>query len=153
MNMQQRNQPLLNTSAYLRAVGMWTIIWGATVGLASYQGQPGILCLTPLAWLLAVPTGLNYVAFSAGRPGRSPFWAGAVAGATLGLLFGLLIWGLGGYLMPADPEEMGTLSIGQIGAILTGLGVVVGALLSGFTAARAAAQQRRGHTIASVSVQ
>jgi len=151
--MQQRNQPFLNGSAFLRAVGMWTMLWGVIVALASWQGQPGILCLTPLAWLLAVPTGLNYVAFSHGRPGRSPFFAGALAGATLGLLFGLLVWALGPALMPADPEEMETLSMNQIGAILTGLGIVVSALLSGLIAARAAAQQRRGHAIAAVSVQ
>lgn len=109
--------------------------------------------MTPMAWLLAVPAGLNYVAFSEGKPGRNPFLAGALAGATLGLIFGLLAWGLGAYLMPADPNDTGKLGMREIGLIFTGAGMVIGALLSGMMAHRAAAQQRRGHTITAVSVQ
>ncbi|MEZ4616785.1 MAG: hypothetical protein R2867_14955 [Caldilineaceae bacterium] len=97
------------------------------VALASWQGQPGILCLTSLAWLLAIPTGLNYVAFSHGRPGRSPFLRCLGRRDACGF-FGLLVWALGPALMPVDPEEMGTLSMNQIGAILTGLGIVVSAV-------------------------
>ncbi len=154
MNQQSMtNQPFLNVGAFIRAVSMWAILWGGTVAFVSYQGQPGILCMTPMAWLLAVPAGLNYVAFSEGKPGRNPFLAGALAGATLGLIFGLLAWGLGAYLMPADPNDAGKLGMREIGLIFTGAGMVIGALLSGMMAHRAAAQQRRGHTITAVSVQ
>lgn len=153
MSIQQTQQPLLNGSAFIRAVGMWAILWGATVAIVSYQGQPGILCLTPMAWLLAIPTGLNYVAFSEGRPGRSPFLAGALAGATLGILLGLIAWVLGSYMMPVDPAEVGKLGMREIGLIFSGGGLLVCALLGGLMAYRAAAQQRRGRTITAVSVQ
>ncbi len=154
MNQQtMTNQPFLNTSAFIRSVAMWVIAWGGTVAFVSYQGQPGILCLTPMAWLLAVPVGLNYVAFSDGKPGRNPFLAGALAGATLGLIFGLLAWGLGSYMMPADPNEVGKLGMRELGLIFTGGGIVIGALLSGMMARFAVARQRRGHTIRAVTVQ
>lgn len=154
MNQQvMTQQPFLNGGAFIRSVTMWALVWGSTVAFICYQGQPGILCMTPMAWLLAVPVGLNYVAYSDGKPGRKPFLAGALAGATLGLIFGLLAWVLGAYLMPADPAEADKLSIHQLGLIFTGCGIVLGALLSGMTAHRAAAQQRRGRTITAVTVQ
>ena len=55
--------------------------------------------------------------------------------------------------MPADPNDTGKLGMREIGLIFTGAGMVIGALLSGMMAHRAAAQQRRGHTITAVSVQ
>ena len=84
------NQPLLNGSALIRSLSMWLLIRGAAVLLVTYQKQPGVVCLTPMAWLLAIPAGWNYVVFSRGKPGRQPFVAGAILGALLGLLYGLL---------------------------------------------------------------
>lgn len=145
-------QPVVNTAALLRAVGMWALLWGATVLVAAYQGQPGVICLTPMAWLLAVPAGWNYVAFSEGRPGRQPFLAGLLVGAMLGLLFGLLTWGVGAYTMPDDPAETGRLTVNQIGLIFIGAGMVIGGLLSGMMAHRAAMQQRRGRRVPLLNV-
>lgn len=153
MNQQSNfEQPLINGGAFLRALGLWVILWGGTVAFVSYQGQPGVLCMTPMAWLLAIPAGLNYVAFAEGKPGRSPFLAGALVGATLGLLFGLMAWGLGAYLMPADPTETGKLGMREIGLIFSGGGIVIGALLSGLMAHRATMQQRRGKTLTVIGV-
>ena len=146
-------QPLINVPAFIRALSMWVILWGGTVGLATYQGQPGIICLTPMAWLLAIPAGLNYVAFSEGKPGRNPFLAGALVGATLGLLLGLICWGFGTYTMPDVPGEEALLGVQEISLIMIGVGTVIDALLGGLMAHRAAAQQRRGRTIAAVTVQ
>ena len=145
-------QPLVNGAALMRAVSMWAILWGGTVFVAAYQGQPGVICLTPMAWLLAVPAGWNYVAFSAGKPGRHPFLAGALAGAVLGLLFGLLTWSVGVYTMTDDPAEAGRLTINQIGLIFIGAGMVIGGLLSGMMAHRAAMQQRRGRSVPLINV-
>lgn len=146
-------QPLINTPAFIRALSTWALLWGGTVGLATYQGQPGIVCLTPMAWLLAIPAGLNYVAFAQGRPGRNPFLAGALVGATLGLVLGLICWGVSAYTMPDDPAGSGTLSIQTVSLIMIGVGVVIDALLGGLMARRAAALQRRGHELTAVTVQ
>lgn len=145
-------QPLVNIAALLRAVGMWALLWGGTVFFAAYQGQPGVVCLTPMAWLLALPAGWNYVAFSAGKPGRHPFLAGVLVGAVLGLLFGLLTWGVSAYIMTNDPPEAGTLTINQIGLIFIGAGMVIGGLLSGMMAHRAVMQQRRGRSVPLINV-
>ena len=145
-------QPLIHLPAFLRSLSTWVILWGSTVFFLIYQGQPGIICLTPMAWLLAVPAGLNYVAFAEGKPGRSPFLAGAMVGATLGLLFGLLCWGVGAYTMPADPAETGRLTIHEIALIFIGVGMVIAALLSGMMAHRAALQQRRGKILTAINV-
>jgi hypothetical protein len=146
------NQPFLNGNAFIRSLAMWAIAWGGVVAFLVYQGQPGVICLTPMAWGLALPAGLNYVAFAQGRPGRNPFVAGAILGATLGLIYGLIAWGVGITMMPADPEEAGKLSMTQIGLIFTGGGVLIGALLSGMMAKRAATLQRRGKQLTVVSV-
>lgn len=153
MNYQQMtSQPLINVPALVRAVGMWTILWYIAVLFIAYQGQPGVICMTPMAWLLAIPAGWNYVAFSDGKPGRQPFMAGAIVGALLGLFFGLLAWGVGAYMMPADPAETGTLTVQQIGLIFVGAGIVIGGLISGMMAHRAAMQQRRGRSVPIINV-
>src|SRR5262245_25211604 len=87
------DQPLINVNAMIRSLGMWFLVWSALVLLVTFAGQPGVACITPLAWLLALPAGWNYVSFSHGKPGRQPFIAGAILGAILGLLYGLLFFG------------------------------------------------------------
>src|SRR3954464_16026081 len=102
MNQQNiADQPWINGQAFSRSLGMWLLVWGAAVLLVTYAGQPGVVCMTPLAWLLALPAGWNYVAFAQGQPGRQPFVTGAILGAILGLLYGLLFFGVSAYGMPA----------------------------------------------------
>jgi Na+/proline symporter len=146
------NQPFLNFGALLRSLVMWTLIWGAVVAFVVYQNQPGVLCMTPMAWLLALPAGWNYTIFSRGRPGRSPFIAGAILGAILGLLFGLLFWVGATYAMPVgtDPDEIAKMQ-NMVLFILAG-GMVIAALLSGLMARRAAVLQGRGQELPTITV-
>jgi len=54
--MNQQNiakQPLLNAKALINSLGIWLLVWSALVLFVTYQGQPGVACLTPMAWLLA----------------------------------------------------------------------------------------------------
>lgn len=135
-------KPLLNATAFVRSLLMWFMPWTVLVLYITYQGQPGILFLTPVAWGLAVPVGLNYVAFSRGNYGKNAFVAGTILGATFGFLLGMLCLVLGSYTIHDDGT--GQISGTQIWLILLGIGVVVSALFSGLTAARAARVQRRG---------
>lgn len=148
MNTQQIHQPFLNLSAFLRSLVMWFAIWAIVVLFVTYQGQAGVTCLTPMAWLLALPAGWNYVAFAKGRPGQQPILAGLLLGALLGLLYGALFWVVATYGMPpsADPDEMAKAH--NLNLLITGAGTIIGALLSGFMAWRAAKMQRRGKAIA-----
>src|SRR5215207_4336742 len=141
MNQQTGNQPFLNISALIRSLGMWLLLWGLVVLFVAYQQQPGVICLTPMAWLLALPAGWNYVVFARGKAGRQPFVAGAILGALLGLLYGLLFFGVASYGMPvgSDPEEI-TKMQNMVIFMIAG-GMVIAALLGGFMAWRAATLQ------------
>jgi hypothetical protein len=146
------NQPLINGGAFLRSLTMWLLVWGIVVAFVVYQQQPGVICLTPMAWLLALPAGWNYVVFSHGNPGRQPLLAGAILGGLLGLLYGLFFFGVASVGMPVgtDPEEV-TKMQNMVIFMIAG-GTLVGALLSGFMAYRAATLQRRGQALPSSSV-
>jgi hypothetical protein len=153
--MMQQNvvdQPLLNTSALLRSLAMWFLVWGAAVLIVTYAGQPGVACMTPLAWLLALPAGWNYVAFAHGKPGRQPFVAGAILGLILGLLYGILFFGVSTYAMPVanDPDEIAKMR--NILVFMIAGGAIISAVLSGFMAYRAASLQRRGQALPVISV-
>lgn len=139
-----QQQPFINLSAFIRSLAMWLVSWVAVAAFVSYQGQPGVICMTPMAWLLAIPAGLNYVAFAKGRPGKSPFLAGFLLGALLGLALGLVFFAIAARTMPDDPPSAGTLTTFQLSLIITGAGAVISALLGGFMAWRAASLQRRG---------
>lgn len=145
-------QPFINLSAFVRSLAMWGLIWGAMVFMVTYAGQPGVVCLTPMAWLLALPAGWNYVVFAQGRPGRQPFIAGALLGAVLGLLFGLLFFGVAAYGMPVgnDPAEVAKMR-NLVFFMISG-GVIIAALLSGFMAYRAVSLQRRGQALPMIKV-
>lgn len=152
MNQQTGNQPFLNISALIRFLGMWLLLWGLVVLFVAYQQQPGVICLTPMAWLLALPAGWNYVVFARGKAGRQPFVAGAILGALLGLLYGLLFFGVASYGMPvgSDPEEI-TKMQNMVIFMIAG-GTVIAALLGGFMAWRAATLQQRGQALPTISV-
>ena len=153
MNQQNHtDQPVLNFSALIRSLTMWLLVWGLVVLFVAYQGQPGVACLTPMAWLLALPAGWNYVAFSRGNPGRQPFLAGAILGAILGLLYGLLFLGVATYGMPvgSDPEEIAKMQ--NMVIFMIAAGALVSALLSGFMAYRATFLQQRGQALPVISV-
>ncbi len=147
MTMKQTHQPFLNISAFLGSLGMWLAIWGIIVLVVAYSGQPGVACLTPMAWLLALPAGWNYVAFAKGMPGRQPLIAGLLLGAILGLLYGLLFWAVSTYGMPAgsDPAELAKAR--TMNLVMVAVGTVIGALLSGIMARRAARLQERGQAV------
>ena len=146
------HQPLLNFRAFGRSLGMWLMPWAGLVLFLTYQGQPFVICLTPMAWLLAVPAGLNYVAFADGKPGRRPFVAGSILGAMLGLLYGILYVVIATYTMPADPGPENGISTQTLALLIVAVGTVIAALLSGLMAARAAALQRRGQRLTAISV-
>ncbi len=153
--MKQQNsaeQPLINFRAFGRSLGMWLLVWGAVVLFVTYAGQPGVVCMTPMAWLLALPAGWNYVVFSYGKPGRQPFVTGAILGAILGLLYGLLFFGVSTYGMPAGPAPDEIAKAQNLVLFMIGCGTVVTALLSGLMAYRAASLQRRGQVLPVIKV-
>jgi len=146
------NQSLLNVNALLKALGTWLMPWLALVLVLTYRGEPSVICLTPMAWLLAIPAGWNYVALARGNPGRQPFLAGALVGALLGLLYGLLYCVVALYTMPDDAGPENGISTQGLALIIVAAGTLFAAFLSGLMAMRAASLQRRGKELAVLSV-
>jgi hypothetical protein len=146
------DRPLLNVTAFIRSLSMWLLVWGVAVLFITYQQQPGVICLTPMAWLLALPAGWNYGVFARGNPGRQPFVAGAILGAILGLLYGLLFFGVATFGMPVGsaPDEIAKMQ--NMVIFMIGGGTLVSGLLSGLMAYRAATLQRRGQALPAIRV-
>ena len=64
----------------------WT---GAVVAITLF-GYPGVVCMTPAAWLLALPVGLRVHRESV-SPGSRPVLEAAFGGGLLGFWQGLLV--------------------------------------------------------------
>ncbi|HTP11219.1 MAG TPA: hypothetical protein VMP08_23350, partial [Anaerolineae bacterium] len=83
--------PAIHPSAFLRTLIAPLIAWGVAVITITAAGQPGVVCMTPLAWLLALWCGGRYVRLSDGQPDRfGSILLGAVLGLALGLIFALV---------------------------------------------------------------
>ena len=106
--------------------------WLAIVLLVTFAGQPGVVCVTPMAWLIALQVGNICVARSksAGRSER--LIEASLAGAALGLLQGLLFAVIITRMEPISADDQAksiTLTL-----IMIGVGILAGAGLSFFTA-------------------
>jgi hypothetical protein len=76
-------------SAITTALVLPLLFWSGAVIAISLFGYPGVVCMTPVAWLLALPVGTR-VGRSSASPGRIPLFEAAVGGGLLGFWQGLL---------------------------------------------------------------
>lgn len=89
-----RTEPTIVLPALVTGVLPIAILWGLMVALASLAHQPGVICVTPLAWLAATWTGTRYT-LACERAGIRPTLLGpTVAGLILGA-FMAIVWLLG----------------------------------------------------------
>ncbi len=122
------NSSAIDLSAFLRTLIVPLIVWGVAVFTITAAGQPGVICVTPMAWLLALWCGSQYVRLSGGRAGSlGPALVGAALGLGMGILFILI-----SRQMPVKPEEVSNMQ--AITAVIVVGGMVVCAALSTFTA-------------------
>jgi hypothetical protein len=107
-------------------------IWLAMVLLATWGGYPGVVCITPMAWLLALSAGTRCAARSPNPlPGRRILEA-AAAGGLLGLLQGVLFIFFAPFIGEVAPDER--ISTILISALILVVGVLVSAGLAAFNA-------------------
>ena len=119
----------IHLSAFLRALIVPLLVWSAAVFFITTAGQPGVVCMTPMAWLLALWSGRQYVRLSNRQPDRlGPVLLGAVLGLCLGIIFTLV----SAQAMPVDPSEVGKSQM--LTALMIVGGIVACAALSAFTA-------------------
>ncbi len=111
------------------------IFWGVAVGGAALSGYPGVVCLTPLAWLLALLVGRYCTLYSTGK---NPAGEAALAGGIMGLIFGLIAVGLSAATMPIEADE-------QANARILALIVICGGMIAGVVIAFIGGKLYRRH--------
>ena len=79
--------------------------WLAVVLVVMWAGYPGVVCVTPMAWLIALRVGLVCVDRSRSVERGWLLLEAALAGALIGLLQGLLFWVVVPRMGPILPSE------------------------------------------------
>ena len=106
--------------------------WLAVVLLATWGGYPGVVCITPMAWLIALNVGLVCVKRSKSEQSSRRLLEAALAGGFLGLLQGILFTVIIPLMGPIEASEWTRTLI--LTLILLVAGTLIGAGLSLFTA-------------------
>lgn len=106
--------------------------WLGMVILVSLAGYPGVVCVTPMAWLIALRVGNICVARSRSETASQRLLEAALAGGFLGLLQGALFIVVIPFLGPIEPDERARTVI--LVLIMIVVGIFAGAALSWFTA-------------------
>ena len=106
--------------------------WLAMVLLVTWAGYPGVVCVTPMAWLIALRVGNLCVWRSKSTLSSRRLTEAALAGGLLGFLQGLLFAGIITLLEPINADERTRTII--LTLILIIAGIFAGAALSFVTA-------------------
>jgi hypothetical protein len=106
--------------------------WLAMVVLVSFAGYPGVICVTPMAWLIALRVGNICAARSSSANSSRRLMEAALAGAFLGLLQGILFVVFIPFLGPIQADEWTRTIIIVLIQLIAG--IFAGAGLSLFTA-------------------
>ena len=108
------------------------VLWLTMVVLVSLAGYPGVICVTPMAWLIALHVGNLCVARSRSEKSSQRLVEATVAGGVLGLLQGILFIVVVPFLGPIQANEWTQTII--LTFIMVIVGIFAGAGLSFFTA-------------------
>jgi hypothetical protein len=108
--------------------------WLAAVLVVTWAGYPGVVCVTPLAWLLALRLGIMCIRRSASTQSSRRLLEATLAGGWFGLLQGLLFIVIVPRMGPIQASEQ--TSAMMISVVMVIMGMLVGAGLSLFTASQ-----------------
>jgi hypothetical protein len=114
------DRPPVDLRAIAASLWLPLLFWLGAVLLISLAGYPGVICMTPLAWLLALPTGVRCVLNSRSDGTRALLREAALAGGGLGLIEGVLFILATALTAGATPE--GRWRMAEIGLALTVFG-------------------------------
>ena len=108
------------------------VSWLAMVMLVSFVGYPGVICVTPVAWLIALRVG-NLVVWRSKSELRSQrLIEASIAGGILGLLQGILFIVVIPFMGPIQANEITNTFI--LVSLMLIIGILASAGLSFFTA-------------------
>lgn len=118
-------------SAFLAVIGTFSP-WLAAVLLITWSGYPGVVCVTPMAWLLAARVGIVCSDRSRSESATARLVEAALAGALLGLLQGILYMVIVPFMGPIQPEEQANNM--KFTLILLAAGILIATVISLFAA-------------------
>ena len=124
----------------LRQFAWWLVI----VLLVTVAGYPGVVCVTPMAWLIALRVGNLVALHSLSDLSSQRLTEAALAGGLLGLLQGILFGIISPFMGPIQADEWTRTIILIIGMLI--VGTLIGAGLA-YTTAYLIEQKRKQRTI------
>jgi hypothetical protein len=125
----------IDIKAIFLAVWLPALWWSIAVAGATLSGYPGVVCVTPLGWLLGLNVGQRCVQYST-TPGRSArIVEAAAAGVALGLFQGILFSGVLLFATPMGIPGENRLDALGMAAIALLVGGAGGALATGLLSA------------------
>ncbi len=98
--------------------------WLVSVLIVTWAGYPGVVCITPVAWVIALRVGIMCVTRSISEESSRRLLEAALAGALFGLLQGILFMVIVPFMGPIKPSE-------EANAILLTLILIVGGIFAG----------------------
>src|SRR5512140_3587744 len=81
------------------------VLWLVMVLLVTFAGYPGVVCVTPMAWLIALRVGILCVTRSRSDSSSRRILEATLAGGLLGLLQGILFMVIVPLMGPIQPNE------------------------------------------------
>ncbi len=111
----------------LRQFAPWLVI----VLVITWAGQPGVVCVTPVAWLIALRVGLVCVLRSRSESSSRRLTESAIGGAILGLLQGILFALIISRLQPISAGDQAKSNV--LTLIMIAVGIIAGAALAFIT--------------------
>ena len=119
----------LDFKAIVNAVWRPFALWAAAVILIAFvQRQPGVICVTPVAWLMACWVGLLCVSRSRSGEKGARLMEAALSGGIFGALQGLLFAAVVPLMGDIKPDERQKTLFLTLAMII--IGAIVSALLS-----------------------
>jgi hypothetical protein len=135
-----QSKPGLNVRLILETPLQYFVFWLVAVLLVTWAGYPGVICVTPMAWLMSLVVGRRCATQSTSPTRAKGLLEAALAGALFGLLQGVLFFIVAPRMGPITAREQ-TSALGiSLGMLCVGIPVAAG--LSTFTAWLV--QQRNG---------
>jgi len=132
MNTNQSSSTSLDWRIVIETPLRQFVPWLAIVLLMTFAGYPGVVCVTPMAWLIALRVGNICVWRSRSEQSSRRLTEAALAGGVLGFLQGLLFAVIISRLEPISPDDQ-TKSI-VLTLIMIAVGILAGAALAFVTA-------------------
>jgi hypothetical protein len=125
----------LDVPAILAAPGLLFVPWLLLIILLIRDQQPGVICFTPMFWLLGAVVGRGIPQFSRSRTSAALRREAFIAGGLLGFLFGTTYLISALVVFEPDLATRNFALLSGAGLIIFGIGSC--ALLAGWVAGRA----------------